>query len=71
MNDHSLELAFAQWWQDSYGRPPGVHAVMTHVAFGRHLLELLELMAPEPTAPAEPSPSTGPTGQLEIPLPTP
>jgi hypothetical protein len=61
MNDHTLEIAFAQWWQDSYGRPPGVHAAMTHVAFARHMLELLELMAPQSAAdtrsiePAEPT----------------
>jgi hypothetical protein len=54
MNDTSLDAAFRTWWQDSYGRPPGSHAVMTHVAFGRHLLQLLELLQPA----AAPTPST-------------
>lgn len=44
MNKLSLEVAFADWWEDSYGRPPGKHAVMTHVAFTEHVLTLLELI---------------------------
>jgi len=44
MNKFSLEVAFADWWEDSYGRPPGKHAVMTHVAFTEHVLSLLELI---------------------------
>lgn len=44
MNKLSLEVAFADWWEDSYGRPPGTHAVMTHVAFAEHVLTLLELI---------------------------
>jgi hypothetical protein len=44
MNDPAIEAAFAEWWTDSYKRPPAPHAVMTHVAFARHLLELLELV---------------------------
>lgn len=34
----SLEAAFRKWWQESYGLPPGSHAVMTHVAWAEHLL---------------------------------
>jgi len=44
MNQESIEAAFKEWWEESYGRAPGTHAVMTHVAFGEHLLRLLELM---------------------------
>jgi hypothetical protein len=44
LNQESIEAAFKEWWKDSYGRLPAPHAVMTHVAFGEHLLQLLELM---------------------------
>jgi len=44
LNQESIEAAFKEWWKDSYGRLPAPHAVMTHVAFGEHLLRLLELM---------------------------
>lgn len=44
MNDIAIRVAFEEWWRDSYGVPPGTHAVMTHVAFAEHLLKLLELM---------------------------
>ena len=33
-----MEAAFRAWWQESYGRHVGAHAVMTHVAWGEHLL---------------------------------
>lgn len=46
MNEESLRAAFRDWWVESYGRPPGTHAEMTHVGFGLHLLQLLELMQP-------------------------
>jgi hypothetical protein len=38
-----MEAVFRDWWQDSYGRPPGTHAVMTHVAFAKHVLQQLPL----------------------------
>lgn len=44
MNSISVEAAFKDWWEESYGRPAGPHAVMTHVAFAEHLLRLLELL---------------------------
>lgn len=44
MNNITIEAAFKDWWEDSYGRPPAPHAVMTHVAFAEHLLRLLELL---------------------------
>lgn len=47
MNDPAIEAAFVEWWIESYGRPPGTHAVMTHVGFAHHLLELLELIDEE------------------------
>jgi hypothetical protein len=43
MNQAALEAAFKEWWEASYGRPPGTHAVMTHAAFAAHILQLLEL----------------------------
>lgn len=44
MTTPSVEEAFVEWWKDSYGRPPAPHAVMTHVAFAEHLLQLLALL---------------------------
>jgi len=38
-----IESAFRDWWLDSYKRPPTAQALMTHVAFARHTLALLEL----------------------------
>lgn len=43
MNQTSIEAAFKEWWEESYSRPAGTHAVMTHVAFAEHVLRLLEL----------------------------
>lgn len=60
MNELTLEVLFAEWWQESYGRPPGTHATMTHVAFARHLLELHELMQPAPQE--APAPQACPSG---------
>lgn len=47
MNESSVTAAFEQWWRDSYGLPPGKHAVMTHVAFVMYVLQLLELNTAE------------------------
>ena len=33
-----MEAEFRKWGQESYGLPPGTHAVMTHVAWGEHVL---------------------------------
>jgi hypothetical protein len=38
-----IEAAFRDWWLDSYKRPPTAQALMTHVAFAKHTLALLEL----------------------------
>lgn len=43
MNTESIKAAFQDWWRESYGMPPGTHAVMTHVAFTEYVLQLLEL----------------------------
>lgn len=48
MNQTTLEAAFKDWWEESYGRPPGTHAVMTHVSFAEHILKLMELVQDEP-----------------------
>jgi len=44
MNQATLEIAFKEWWEASYKRPPNPQAVMTHVAFAEHMLRLMELM---------------------------
>lgn len=49
MNETSIQATFDEWWRESYGRPPAGHAVMTHVAFASHILQLLELMQPTAT----------------------
>jgi len=44
MNEAAIKTAFEEWWRDSYGVPPGTHAVMTHVAFATYVLKLMELL---------------------------
>ena len=44
MDPAVIETAFRDWWIDSYNRPPTAQAVMTHVAFTAHMLELIELL---------------------------
>ena len=44
MDATQIETAFREWWEDSYKRPPNAQAVMTHVAFTQHMLELIELI---------------------------
>lgn len=44
MDTAVIETAFRDWWIDSYNRPPNPQAVMTHVAFTAHMLELIELL---------------------------
>jgi hypothetical protein len=46
MTEDTIRAMFREWWVESYGRPPGVHAEMTHVAFAQHLLSLNELIQP-------------------------
>jgi hypothetical protein len=42
MDQTALEAAFKEWWEASYGRPPGTHAVMTHAGFAAYILELMK-----------------------------
>jgi hypothetical protein len=42
MNDNELEVLFRAWWQQSYPTPPGNHALMTHLGWGRYLLEQVQ-----------------------------
>ena len=44
MDDLIIQAAFRDWWEESYKRPPNAQAVMTHVAFAEHMLELIELL---------------------------
>lgn len=44
MNTTTIEQVFREWWEESYGRPPAPHALMTHVAFAEHLLRVVELL---------------------------
>jgi hypothetical protein len=39
-----IEADFHDWWEESYKRPPNAQAVMTHVAFAKHVLQLIELL---------------------------
>lgn len=40
MDQSTLELAFKKWWEESYGRLPLSHSIMTHVAFAAYVLKL-------------------------------
>ena len=44
MDTAVIETAFRDWWIESYKRPPTAQALMTHVAFTAHMLELIELL---------------------------
>jgi hypothetical protein len=39
MTDNQIEVLFRTWWQQSYPTPPGTHALITHIAWARFLLE--------------------------------
>jgi len=39
-----IEAAFRDWWEESYKRPPNAQAVMTHVAFAKHVIQMMELL---------------------------
>lgn len=32
-SNEQVKEHFVQWWKESYGIPPGNHAIMTHVAY--------------------------------------
>lgn len=42
ITDTQMAEMFRQWWMDSYPTPPGTHAQITHLGWGRHLLLALE-----------------------------
>lgn len=46
MNTETIKAIFEEWWRESYGLPPGGHAVMTHTAFAEHIVELMALIQP-------------------------
>ena len=39
MTDSEMEVLLRTWWQQSYPTPPGPHALITHIGWGRFLLE--------------------------------
>jgi hypothetical protein len=40
--DAELEILLRSWWSLSYSTPPGPHALMTHLGWGRFLLEQVQ-----------------------------
>jgi hypothetical protein len=48
MTDSQLETLFREWWLESYPIPPHKHALMTHLAWGRHLLNKIEYESQQP-----------------------
>lgn len=45
MTDEQLNDLFIEFWADSYPHvKPGVHAISTHVAFARQVLDVYDLM---------------------------
>ena len=47
ITDTELERIFRSWWAESYPTPPGPHALLIGVGFGRHLLDHLQHQQPE------------------------
>lgn len=45
MTDAQIEMAFDDWWKDSFpGAPANKQARGSHVAFASHVLALVELL---------------------------
>lgn len=43
MTDTQLTLLFQEWWRQSFPHfSPGQHALATHIAWGRYLLEMVQ-----------------------------
>jgi len=42
MTDTELEKLFREWWKESYPTPPGTHALITHLGWGRYLLDYVK-----------------------------
>lgn len=44
MTDEQLNDLFAEFWAESYpNAKPGIHAITTHIAFAKQVLEVAEL----------------------------
>lgn len=48
ITDTQLDAMFRAWWAQSYPTPPGPHALMTHTAWARHLLEQAGVQQQQP-----------------------
>lgn len=44
----NIREVFLAWWKESYSVPSGSHALMTHVAFGEHIAELMQILGCTP-----------------------
>ena len=45
MTDAQIEMAFDDWWKESFPKAPAnSHARASHVAFASHLLALVEVL---------------------------
>ena len=40
MDSNFVEEEFKKWWKESYGKLPVTHAIMTHVPFALHILQI-------------------------------
>jgi hypothetical protein len=48
MTENQIQLAFLDWWKDSFPlMPPNSRTIETHVAFSTYLLELQKLVQDE------------------------
>lgn len=39
MTETEMAELFQKWWMESYPTPPGTHAKMTHLGWGRYLMD--------------------------------
>lgn len=46
MTPEQMEKAYREWWADSYPCPPNLQAVLSAVAWGQHLQDLLNQQKP-------------------------
>lgn len=42
ISEELIKDEFVRWWTESYSRPPGTHAIMTHVPFAMHIIQKLK-----------------------------
>ena len=46
MTDEQIQLAFLDWWKDSFPlMPPNPRTIDSHVAFASHIASMLNLLA--------------------------